>query len=806
MVNLLNKKFNDERLPDQDNFSENSELNQEQKKGSDYSIPVVVATIIAFLIMAVFFYLKFTGFVFFKKPDIVKEPVKKEEPLNASTSSSSLPQNTNQENFDYYDLGTSTEGLRAEDLSFGMFYNKPQSNFKASLKTYSLPLDIKTDVENYFKINRTFNLDDLVEDLNNYGFAIFDSKKISKEDDFYGLFKFLNKNEVPIVLSSDFILYYDQTVLKESYKEIEKSVFYENLWNISKSLYDISFMRYKNRLDDLGTTNDALLEGERLELAFWAMTLKLLEPMEEQISKQNKLSETSRFNKRELDYFHAEIPLFLEKEIEDEMNLIRNGNGIKKSPILTFQRNYEDFKVPETYKQSPKLTNFYLATRWLNTLFPLYEQSEKCPDCLLDKDDNLINFIAASLITQDISRNQNIKNDWASIYKFISFFRGLSQGYTFLNYNDTFKNVFGEEYNLEKIFEIDNAQRREDIAQIKNTLEDVKFLEIDGAESYVKKDASRVGMKILQDDYWPNDYIFGNFIGEDMAFKGEGNPDDLLTFCGDKKHTNSYRCKSFGLDIINLIHPIHDGDDYFNLNTNYLNYDQKINNFSQIFDRFDKYAWNNNIYWTTLDYLKSYLPFRDGMAPAYMQSIKWQNKKRYKSALGAWVNMHLEEDILGSSFDLEKNSGVPMIHSCNSLNYLEPEPDLYRELIARNDMLIKMMYALEINRKTNSAIGVLKDLNEELRKILNIAEKELKNEAISEDDCDFMNDLIGRNFVIKGSVKSFQIKMKNLNENIKKKNLDLNESIAGMNVLAIVYSRDGKKYLAFGPIFNYEEK
>ncbi len=797
MVDLLNQKFKDDKTQGQDNFSENFELSPERKKSSDFSIPVVVSVIIALVIMAIFFYLKLSGFSFFKKPEPVQDSVKKEEPLNISTSSSSfLPQNSNQDNLDYYDLGTSTEGLQAEDLSFGMFYQKPQSNFKASLKTYDLPLNSKTDIENYFKVNRTFNIDSLIDDLNNYGFSIFNSQKIGAPDDFYGSFRFLAGKEVPIILTSDFSLYYYQSVLKEAYKEIEKSVFYENLWNMSKTLYDISLIRYKNKFSELGDTNDALLEGERLNAAFWALTLKLLEPTKDQISKQNNLSETSRFSEQELNLFHASIPAFLEKEIEEELKLIRAGQGFKKSPILTFERDYKNFQIPTTYQQSPKLINFYLATRWLNTLFPLYEQSLDCPDCLLDKDDNLINLIAAGLIVEDISKNQDVKNSWAAIYKFISFFRGLGQGYTFLNYNDAFQKALGDDYNLEKIFEIDNVEREESITQIKNILEDVEFLEIDGAESYVKKDASKVGMKILQDDYWPNDYIFGQFIGEDMQFLEEDS-DDLLTLCSTKKSSDAHRCRAFGLDIINLIHPINDGDEYFNLNTNYSNYNQKINNFAKVFDKFNEHTWNSNIYWTTLDYLKSFLPMASMESPRYMQSIKWQNEKKYKTALGAWVNMHLEEDILESYFDQKNNSKVSLMPACDILNYVEPDPELYRDLIARSDMLIRMMYALEINKQTNSAIGALKELNEELKKLLEISEKELRGEFISEDDCDFIYDLIGRNFVSKKSAKSFDIKMKNLK---------LRESINGIDILSIVYLRNGKKYLAFGPIFNYEER
>ena len=42
------------------------------------------------------------------------------------------------------------------------------------------------------------------------------------------------------------------------------------------------------------------------------------------------------------------------------------------------QKEYSDFKFKN---------NFFLATEWMKTEFPLYQQSPQCPDCLLDYDD-----------------------------------------------------------------------------------------------------------------------------------------------------------------------------------------------------------------------------------------------------------------------------------------------------------------------------------------------------------------------------------------------------------------------------------
>ncbi|PIV52055.1 hypothetical protein COS18_00735, partial [Candidatus Falkowbacteria bacterium CG02_land_8_20_14_3_00_36_14] len=176
--------------------------------------------------------------------------------------------------------------------------------------------------------------------------------------------------------------------------------------------------------------------GERLEAEFFAVALELLKPADKQMNSNINLVDETKFKEQEVDKYTITIPDYLINNVAKEVGLIRKANSKGKSPNFLYIMDYNQFKVPDEYKASAKLNNYYLASKWMNAVFPLYYQSIDCPDCLLDKDDWLINMVAASYIAKDFSNNQDFKNQWAKIYKIISFFSGLRYDFTYLHYNE----------------------------------------------------------------------------------------------------------------------------------------------------------------------------------------------------------------------------------------------------------------------------------------------------------------------------------------------------------------------------------
>ena len=696
-----------------------------------------------------------------------------------------------------FEFGTSTENIKAEDLTFGHFYQKEEDDFKSTIESFDLPINIKVEAANYYDVSRKINLDAQVENINNKGFVILDNQ-FPVQDDFFAMYRFLLAKEIPIVVTTDFLFYYYQNTLKQVFKEIEKNAFYENVWDINKRLFIIALTRYKKRSSEVGLVNDPILEASRLEAAYLAVALKLLAPTEEQINRKANFSDESKFNPQEADFFSFEMPDYLQEDVDKEVGLIRKAGDITKSPVMLYEKDYKFFNVPDNYKNNAKLNNFYLTLKWLNSVFPLYYKSESCLDCSLDHDDWLINIAAAGYIAKDLFDNQDIKNQWAIIYKFISFFSGLRQDLTYLHYHYALLDLFGESYAIEDIFSSQNIEREEDLSLIQKKIADFRFSAMEGSfnrnNELFKPD---IGMRILQESYWPNDYIFSQLTGIDMQSKEElENENKNITACEDKMGHFTYRCLGFGLDIINLLDSFTGGSDYFINNTNYHNYHARVNELREQIDKFNIYTWNNNIYWVTLDIIKSLLNYKRSSLPVFTRTDSWQQTKAVNTALGAWVNLHLPEDSNVNYFE-QKGSNLGMYSECNPYNYIEPNIDFIQELIAKNNMLINMLAALRVTESTHAASTELKELNNKLQTVLSISKKELSNEQINNEDCKSINDLISHYLVEKKGDKTFTINFANKN---------LTESIEGVKLLVVVYKNGDKKIMAVGPVFNYKEK
>ncbi|OGF27602.1 hypothetical protein A2303_02960 [Candidatus Falkowbacteria bacterium RIFOXYB2_FULL_47_14] len=736
-------------------------------------------------------------YIFFIKPE-ENQPVVS-EPVASTTPVIGLPGDYGNGDGSDIDIDMLNADIKAEYLTFGYFYKRPVVDFEADNEDYGLPINVKVDVSNYYDISRKINLDPYLDHINRYGFAVIDNQFAGEAKDFYSAYRLLGRKEIPLVITSDFLLYYFQNTLKDVFKDIEKTSFFENIWNINKRMYTIALNRYKMRLAAVGTANDPVLEAMRLEMAYYAVALRLLQPIEAQINKKPNLTDNSKFEVKEAESYNFVMPSTLEDDVFKEVDLIRGGELTKKSPVMLYERNYADFTVPRHYQENAKLNNFYLTLKWLNSNFPLYERQESCPDCVLDRDDWSINLAAACFITKDMSENQDIKNQWAIIYKFVSFFTGLRQDLTYLHYREALTDVFGKDYKIEDIFAADNVNRDADMKKLQERIARFTFLDMEGGiNRHDEKNKRYLGMRMLQESYWPNDYIFNHLTGEGILSQASNKIKPPFTACHTRNRTMFYRCRGLSLDVVNLIHPdpgLIDSD-YFRVNTAYEFYPERIKSLKSEIDRFDINAWNNNAYWSTLDIAKRLLKYDSDYVPVFMKNNDWHNQKDINTVLGGWVNLHLPADKLAGYHEVEEGLGS---YSQESLyDYVEPNIGFIAELMAKNDMLSEMMNVLRVTKKTNAASVELKEINSRFAQILDIARKELSGEDWDIDDRRFITEFVGQNIVENAGEKDIILNPRAINE--------MTESINGVKFVVLVYKIGEKNIMAVGPVFNYSEK
>lgn len=763
MFDTKTNQFNEENFPGE---------NEPKKK----ILLIIIPVLIIGLLIAAFFIFKYLN----NKPQIT--PVKVIEV--ATNTPATLP----------IEVSTSTDDMAdlvipdaIEKITFADFYREPAPLPEFKLKDYKLPMNIKIDALNYHDVNRKFDLSKGLDNLNNNGFAIFDNPASAEANNFYGAYSFLSKKDVPLLITSDFLLHYHQNVLKQVYKDIEENVFYDNLVIIIKSLYQSSKDRYESRLSKIGGVNDSVLEGERLSMAYFAVTLKLLEPTSAQIDPSGK--NLDMFSPQEAQNLYFNVLPYLKNDVLAEVEQIKMGGGIKKSPVLLYNKDYKDFVVPLEYKSNERLYNFYLASTWLNSVFPLVVNDKNCPTCLLDKNDSYVNLIAASFITKDFASNQSLKNRWALIYKLISYDKGLRDDLTYLHYDQEMKKLFGDDYDPEIVFAERNPDKTKNLDKFRANLLAINFNDFQGALDK-KKDKSRLGFKLLTDYYWPNSYVFDNLRTDKVGAYQSGRPKgNNITACD----TEPLRCTGFGFDIIGLIEDRIANYDYWKENTDYAGYDKNLNEIKNAFSK--TMVWYTNRFWSLLDILKTMLEQNGGQIHAYAKTVDWQQRLA-NASVSAWVDLQLPlEPLLPTSENTEGVGGLSTSVATGEDYYIEPNYSLIQKLIAENEMVSGMIDALNINKQVSAVSLSLKAENEKLKKVEEIIKKELNEETLTLSEQSFISSFAGQYKLSGTPVQSFNL---NFGKD------ELVESL-GVKFMALAYQLGGEKYIAIGPIFSFSE-
>ncbi|MFA6194726.1 MAG: DUF3160 domain-containing protein [Patescibacteria group bacterium] len=690
---------------------------------------------------------------------------------------------------------SSFSNLAIEYLSFADFYKTPDNSVTLKLSDYKLPLNIKIDVMNYYDVSRKLSLDPALDKLNSQGFAVIDNPSTKDVLDFYSAYSFLDSKQLPLLITSDYMIYYYQNVLKKAFKDVEENVFYDNLWDINKELYTAAKERYEARLAAIGNINDSILEGERLETAFFAAALELLKPTAEQLKTGQSNPVTGSFTSSDADRFYFVTPPYLKDDVLAEVKLIRDAKLKAKSPVMLYNRDYVEFSVPFDYKANAKLNNFYLTTAWLNSVFPLNYRGKDCAACLLDAADWRVNMIAASFISKDFSELPGLKNKWARIYKVMSFFKGLREDLNYVHYRDSLVAAFGADYKIEELFADSNKSAVANLEKLRAKALAYDFAEINGALN--KKDVSlkpRLGLKPLAESYWPNNYIFSRLTSPAVGtFNATTTASNDITTCLDNKIYK--RCNGFALDVVNLTYPI-GNNNYFNINTNFSGYGQAASGLQS--ELVKNNVWHTNNYWANLSSIKALLTINKENLPLFARSSAWQDKS-LRTAAGAWINLQLPMDKFSTGGSV-KSSGLNNAASWNENSYVEPNLDLINELLADTAMVIQMFSALQLDTEVRVALQDIKNFSGSLEEMKVIVLKELTSGELNAADNEAIADFAKQFKTTAASVKEKQMSLK-----LPQQKTALKEDLSRLKLLLIVHQEGENKVFSVGPVWDYQE-
>ena len=700
-------------------------------------------------------------------------------------------------------VGSLTEAelaLAKERQFISSFWVAPTVSYEAHAPNFDLPLtEIKDQAINFRDFFRKINITTALEPLSRQGFFIINSP-FSGDTTWEQSYKLVRDAEVPIIITADSIAGLYQDTINVVYKEIEQDIFYPSLWELLKQLHDTARRRYEARFQEFGIETDLLTEANRLELLYLTVALELLKPEAGQI--RESLTDQNFFMSTEATRFSFTPAPDLVKEVADEIELITKHNKQALSPVFLYSHNYEPYAIPKQYTTSEKLKNYYLTITWLNeSLFPLWSQANDCTDCALDQQDHAINFVATLLLSDDLASNQDAKNQWANIYKSISFFRGLETNITYLDYARALKSVFGSDATLDELFTADTDVVAERIELLQKEINMLGFpIALGGS----KEQKPQVGLRLLRNYYLLEHQLFKSLTTEQAgSYTGQFQNTSALPFtaCSVQNNSAIQRCIPTGLDLLSLIGNTRATEilEATN-NTAFTNYVKNSNAFSAELQRFDQNTWHDNAYMAALQSVRFLDNPDNGGWPSFMRTPAWRDKTLY-TALATWVNQSKEINV--EKVSLQDTSALGPLFA---YGYIEPQPEFYAELLANVVMVQDGFRILQIINENTKSFERLDNLRIVLERVYNLSLKELANQPLTNDDYSFINNFNKhiRSFI--GDIKKENVG--NTHEVVYDfdSGKRLTETLDGFAYLVVLYpNTEGQPVLAIGPVFDYKE-
>ncbi|MFQ6034302.1 MAG: DUF3160 domain-containing protein [Sedimentisphaerales bacterium] len=663
------------------------------------------------------------------------------------------------------------------------YYVPYDSPIEPNTPGYTLPLDLN-DVANYADIDSKFELNSARPLLKKNGFAIiehnfgwFDPNR----DDIVKPYKNLQMMNVPLFVTADTLLHLYHVQFDETLKDVEQREFVSDINNLTVALLNEALAQYERYSGDLK-------EAARRNVAYLAVAQKLIEP-------------------------NAYVPELVADVVANELAKIDAHQGFEASDIFIYQEDYSQYVPRGHYTQTEQLKRYFRTLMWYGRMAFLLKGAQNwgpAGDALISEYDAKIQTLQAVLLTESIGQvkldQRNGQEVWERIYAVTSFYVGLADDLTPYDYLDALDKVFGID------FEPTDLQDENNLFALKVELALLPSPKIFGgtgnvfvtppvtAESLNAVLDKTKGMRFMGQRFIPDSYMFGQLVFPKVT---EPNvvwsiPPFTTGFTG----VNLARCYPRGLDVMALLGSeqakailIEQGD------TNYVNYWQQFNKLKAEFDAFDIYDWNQNLYWGWLYSLRALISELGEGYPNFMRTEAWQ-KKELNSALASWTQLRHDTILYAKqSYTPIRTSLPPAV-----TGYVEPVPEFYGRLLALTRMTRQGLS--DFAALSTQAAERLMNLENILARLIEIANKELLNQPLSQDDYQYIREF-GR--ALEGAIMGVEQKglkttlVADVHTHTAESNV-LEEAVGYVDLIIVACpTPDSSIFLAAGPVLSYYE-
>jgi hypothetical protein len=711
------------------------------------------------------------------------------EEVDTNRSSSTSHLKTKAVNLSNSEIGNSSlsENYRLDALD--MELKSPQ---------YELPLQ-ESDITNYREFSQKFLTNETArEKLKENGFVVISNPYNPKEDDITAMYNSLEKEGQLIFITSDTLLHLYHVQFDDSMSHIEKNKLYGLLWELDKSLLDAS-------VEDYNRASGEEKEAARRNAAYFSVALSLLQPKEKQVKEITNPYDPEAgiyFDPAAKEKYQFEIPEFVKKDVEPELSLIKAQKGFELSPIFKYKEDYSQYVPRGHYTSSEKLKNYFRAFMWHGRMSMLLK--EKLIESEDPAKDARIQTIQAGLITSQLENDPDLFEKWNRVYTITAFYVGISDDLGPYEYMEAMESVFGNgsrSFNATTIEKLKVELARYRSPEIYGSTGSGTHELILTAEQADKLLEDTKGFRFMGQSFVPDSYIFFRLIGP-YTKEYTGNP-EYLPFTYRVSEYGNHRGFPRGLDAMALLgseravywlDELNDSS-YKNYSLRYVELDSEFSNFSAA-------DWNRNLYWSWLYSLQPLLKDYGSGYPTFMQTDSWQDKE-LRTSLASWTELR-HDTILYAKQIYGMDVSLPVFGD-KPVGYVEPVPEFYNRLLALTRMTEDGLE--ELNVLDEDTGGRFESLEDVLEKLIEISEKELENEELTEEDKVYISEF-GEMIQMSAGVDKEARKTTLVADVYTEPNegLVLEEGTGYVDMAIVAYKLpDGRVFLAAGPVMSHYE-
>ena len=411
-------------------------------------------------------------------------------------------------------------------------------------------------------------------------------------------------------------------------------------------------------------------------LAYFAVAAKLLDP-------------------------NAAVPGEVSDRVSKELALIEAHDGLHDSNIFTddYKQDYSQFVPRGHYTRSEDLQRYFKAMMWYGQMTFRLRNAGETQSALL---------LAAAL-----SQNSQAATLWTRIYEPTSFFVGTADDLTYRDYWPLIQQVYGS---------TPSPATLTDPAKVAAFQEQAKTLaapRINSMFVYIDQDRDEQtkGLRFMGQRFTVDAYVMGELIWRKVGTLEQ--PRWLPKALDVPAAMGSQEAYTI-LDQAG--------------ETRFAKYPEQMTKVRQELAGLPQTQWTENLYWSWLyTFFPLLQPQHGDGYPAFMRSAAW-DRKELNTVAGSWTELKHDTILYAKQVMAEAGAELPE----RVKGYVEPYPDFYGRIAALIQMTQDGLSSRGLlDDSVKDPLASLGDLAAQLR---TISEKELRNEALTDDEYDLIQN------------------------------------------------------------------